>query len=745
MKIRLRTKFLLSLLAISAGLTSGTLLIVRYSVQEQVRGVLREDLRNSVNTYQSFERQRRATLTRSAELLANLPIVRALMTTRDAATIQDGAADIWRLSGSDLLLLADRAGAVVAMRTSTTDLAAGTVQELFTHSRQKEEVRGWWFGGGHLYEVWIQPIYFGASSENTVLGYLAVGHEIDERAAKDFSSIASSEVAFHWGDTLVASTLPAGQEAELEKEFRGGRVNSPDAPQEISVGRERYLMTTVRLPSESGTTISLSVLKSFDKATSFLRQLNRVLLGLGLVSVLAGGLSVLMLSGTFTRPLANLVAGVRALERGDFSYPLEGSGGDEVAEVTSAFDRMRSSLQETQHEQRQLEERLRQAHKMEAVGRLAGGVAHDFNNLLTIIRGHCDLQLDRSSEDDIHRRNAEQIRKAADRAVGLTRQLLAFSRMQVLQPRVLDLNVVVADLGRMLPRLIGEHIEYHFVPGPKLAAVKADPGQIEQVIMNLAVNARDAMRGGGKLTVRTANIEMSESDALKRPPMSPGSYVLLSVADTGHGMDEETLTHIFEPFFTTKEVGKGTGLGLATVYGVVKQSAGFIWVHSSPGNGAIFEIYLPQVVGKVAEAEAEGKPSAVPGGCETILVVEDEAGVRELACEFLKVSGYTVLQAKDGQEALEVAERHSGTIHLVLTDMVMPRMSGGELAKRLKAIRPDLKIGFMSGYSEFPSHHGGKHPPQAFVLRKPFSLASLVAKVREVLAGDPVAEPSRVE
>ena len=392
-------------------------------------------------------------------------------------------------------------------------------------------------------------------------------------------------------------------------------------------------------------------------------------------------------------------------------------------------------------ERHQLEEQLRQAQKMEAVGRLAGGVAHDFNNLLMVIKGHTELLMNVLPPSDVSARKIEQIDRAADRATSLTRQLLAFSRMQVLQPRVLDLNGVVSELGKMLPRLIGEHIEYTFSPDPNLASVKADPGQIEQVILNLAANARDAMPRGGKLTMRTANISIDQAEAAKRPPMTPGLFILLSVSDTGHGMDEATKAHIFEPFFTTKEIGKGTGLGLATVYGVVKQSDGFIWVESSPGVGTTFEIYLPQIVGKAADAEAEEKTSMIPGGSETVLVVEDESGVRELACQFLRVKGYTVLEAEGGLEALAVSRRHPGTIHLLLSDMVMPKMSGGELAAQLKATRPDIRIAFMSGYSEFSRGDLGKGFPEAPVLQKPFSPASLVQIVREALTR-PVAKAS---
>jgi signal transduction histidine kinase/CheY-like chemotaxis protein len=738
-KIRLRTKFLLSLLAISAGLTAATLFIVGYNVQRRVRESILEDLRNSVNTYQSFERQRQETLTRSAQLLANLPNVRALMTTRDATTIQDASADVWRLSGSELLVMADRSGNLLALRTDAAGFARDKAQALMRHSLEKGEARDWWFDGGHLFEVWVQPIYFGASSEGATLGFLAVGHEIQARAAQDFSGIVSSDVAFHYGDLLVASTLDASQRSGLAPP-RGAADGASLAPQEIQLGSERFLVTSVRLSPEGGPAVSLTILKSLDRATSFLNDLNRVLLGLGLLSVLAGSALVFLISDTFTRPLANLVGGVHALERGDFGYTLESTSGDEVAEVTAAFDRMRTSLRESLHGQRQLEERLRQAHKMEAVGRLAGGVAHDFNNLLTIIRGHGDLLLDRTDLDSSQRHSLDQIQRASGKAVSMTRQLLAFSRMQVLQPRVLDLNAVVTDMGKMLPRLIGEHIEYVFLPEPKLGAVKADPGQIEQVILNLVVNSRDAMPNVGTITVRTRNVSMDEAEAHKHPPMTAGHYVLLSIADTGEGMTAETKAHIFEPFFTTKEVGKGTGLGLATVYGVVKQSGGFVWVESAPGKGATFEIYLPQVTETLSKSDGEAKPAAIPRGSETILVVEDEPDVRELACEFLKVSGYSVLEARNGLEAIELLARHSGTLHLVLSDMVMPKMGGAELAERLRTIRPDTKVVLMSGYSEYFNGPRDQNASPAVILQKPFSRSSLVEKIREVLSGNSVEQ-----
>jgi signal transduction histidine kinase/CheY-like chemotaxis protein len=744
-KIRLRTKFLISLLAISAGLTAGTLFIVSYNIEKRVREDIRVDLENSVNTYRRFERQRRDSLARSAQLLASLPNIRALMTTHDGATIQDGSGEVWRMSGTDLLVMADRGGNVLAMRTKANGFTQMAAQTLLRRSLDGAEERDWWFGGGHLFEVRVQPIYFGAPGSGATLGFLAVGHEIQDRAAKDFGSIVASDIAFYDAGSLVATTLTAEQKTDLDilcRNYSGG----PLTAREIQLGRERFLVTTVSLYDNGEATVSLSIFKSLDRATAYLHDLNRVLLGLGLLSVLAGSALVFLISGTFTRPLENLVGGVHALERGDFDYPLEITSGDEVAEVTAAFDRMRTNMQKSQEEHKTLEERLRQAHKMEAVGRLAGGVAHDFNNLLTIIRGHSDLLLDRGSLEDSQRHNLDQIQKAAGKAVSMTRQLLAFSRMQVLQPCVLDLNAVVTDLGKMLPRLIGEDIEYVFVPDPKLAPVKADPGQIEQVLMNLVVNSRDAMPGGGTITVRTRNAIIDTTEAQRRAPMAPGEYILLSVSDTGMGMSAETKAHIFEPFFTTKEVGRGTGLGLATVYGVVKQSGGFVWVESAPGEGATFEIYLPKAVGSASKHEADEKPAAIAPGHETILVVEDEVDVRELACEFLRVTGYSVLQARNGVEALEMIRRHHGNIDLVLSDVVMPKMGGTELASRLRSMRSNAKVLLMSGYSEYAAETRGQSLIHPLMLSKPFSRSSLVEKVREALADSAVAaEPAPVK
>jgi PAS domain S-box-containing protein len=383
-------------------------------------------------------------------------------------------------------------------------------------------------------------------------------------------------------------------------------------------------------------------------------------------------------------------------------------------------------------EHRQLEGQLRQAQKMEAVGRLAGGIAHDFNNILAVITGYGDMLQREISPQDPRTKRVEQIRRSADRAASLVRQLLAFSRRQVLQPRVLELGEAVRELTPMLRRLIGEDVELLTGSAPDLGHVKADPGQIEQVIMNLAVNARDAMPRGGKLQIELRNADLDEGWARTHAGGRAGRYVLLALSDTGIGMDAETLKHVFEPFFTTKELGKGTGLGLAMVYGIVKQSEGHVWVYSEPGVGTTVKIYLPRV-DEVVQPIAP-RPEAAPArGGETILLAEDEESLAEMIKEILEERGYTVLAPGAGPQALEAAEQFTGPIHLVLTDVVMPRLSGRELAGRLAATHPETRVLYMSGYTDDAiAHHGVLDAGVPFI-EKPFRPDALASKVREVL------------
>jgi two-component system, cell cycle sensor histidine kinase and response regulator CckA len=384
-------------------------------------------------------------------------------------------------------------------------------------------------------------------------------------------------------------------------------------------------------------------------------------------------------------------------------------------------------------ERKQLEEQLRQSQKMEAIGQLAGGVAHDFNNLLTAIIGYSGLALQRMEDESPLKPYIEEIKKAGDRAANLTRQLLAFGRKQILQPLPLNLNDVITDLNKMLRRLIGEDIRLAARLDLDLKKIKADPGQIEQVLMNLVVNARDAMPRGGNLTIETANVQIDEEYAGRHIGVNSGAYVMLAVSDNGTGMDQETESKIFEPFFTTKDKGKGTGLGLSTVYGIVKQSGGNIWVYSEMGHGTTFKIYLPQVDDAVGTEQAKPQDDSIPGGSETVLLVEDEEVVRGLAQRILKDAGYRVITANGGEEAITWCANNTETIHLLLTDVVMPDTSGKELAERLSSLRPQTKVLFMSGYTDEAIVHHGVLDSNVEFIQKPFTPTALSRKVRQVL------------
>jgi len=403
------------------------------------------------------------------------------------------------------------------------------------------------------------------------------------------------------------------------------------------------------------------------------------------------------------------------------------------AAVALENSRLYHETQRAYEELAQSQDQLAQAGKMEAIGHLAGGVAHDFNNLLMVIMGRTELLLNDLDATDPKRSSAKVIEQTALRAADLTRQLLAFSRKQVLNPVVLDLNAVVSKMGEMLRRLIGEDIALVTVLGSALGHAKADPGQIEQIIMNLAVNARDAMPEGGRLTLETANVDLDAGYARKHVGARPGPHVMLALSDTGIGMDAQTQARIFEPFFTTKGPRKGTGLGLAMVYGIVKQSGGNIWVYSEPGKGASFKIYLPRIEEPIDDSHAGSSLPAPVHGVETVLLVEDEDTVRDLTRDILEAHGYTVLEARHGAEALRISEQHSGAIDLMLTDVVMPEMGGREVAERLAVRRPETKVLYMSGYTDSAVvHHGVLDASTAF-LQKPFSATVLVRKLREIL------------
>ncbi len=384
-------------------------------------------------------------------------------------------------------------------------------------------------------------------------------------------------------------------------------------------------------------------------------------------------------------------------------------------------------------ERKKMEEQRRLSQRMEAIGKLSGGVAHDFNNLLAVILGCSDVVLEMLPADHPAIRKIEMIRKAGASAADLTRQLLAFGRQQMLQPRVLDLKEILEQIQSLLHRLIGENIEFKLSLDPSLGRVKADPGQIEQVLLNLAINARDAMPLGGRLTIEAQNVELDDSYNAEHHVVIPGRYIMLAVEDTGCGMDHDTQSRIFDPFFTTKELGKGTGLGLATVYGIVKQSGGYIWVYSELDKGTLFKVYLPRVEEAVQPVRQKDLEAPVPPACETILLAEDSGSLREMAREYLESVGYAVLEAASGAEALQKAKEYDGTIHLLLTDVVMPEMSGPELARQVAALRPDVRVIFTSGYTNDAIARQGVFDPSVAFIQKPYRPKALARKIQEVL------------
>ena len=454
------------------------------------------------------------------------------------------------------------------------------------------------------------------------------------------------------------------------------------------------------------------------------------------------GLVSLALSRTLIQPLAQLVSWTQVVAKGDLHAKIHLDQVDEIGVLADSFQQMLQSLDQRQQEVASVEAQLRQSQKMEAIGQLAGGVAHDFNNMLTVITGYCDLTLMAASLDHRLKKNLQEIREAGQRAAALTNQLLAFSRKQVLQPRILNLNQVVSGMEEMLHRLIGEDVMLTVSLNQQLGQVMADPGQIEQVILNLVINARDAMPGGGHITIETHNISLDETYAGQRIEVQPGDYVLLLVNDTGIGMDEETLNRIFEPFFTTKEEGKGTGLGLSTVYGIIRQSEGDLRVDSELGYGTTFKIYLPRVESEIKTPISPETPS-LKMGHETILLVEDETSLRHLTRTILEKQGYQVIEAVDGQEALIRCQAFPEPIHLLLTDMIMPGgLNGRQLADQAQILRPRMKVLYMSGYTDRAILQRTESDPELTLLQKPFPADELLRHVQVILEKRPVKEPA---
>jgi len=728
--LKLRTKLLSSLVLVIAGLTCATLLVMHHRAELQLEQQVEDEARNVILTFQVVQQQHQIALNHTADLLATV----ASMRNGDVTTIADAGEDPWQSPDCDLLALADHNGHILAMHTTGGEFPIAVAEVMLRRSGRTREVNAWWYSGARLYQVAIQPFYGDPPSNKVISGVVIAGRGIGTQELSDLGGISSTQVALRYGDNIVVSTIPALKRVELADQLR-----DQAAPEQIQIDEERYWGSLKVLSPGLNPPVSLIVLKSDREAMASLAELNHMLLGLGLLALLAAGALVFAICDRFTRPLGSLLGGVGALEKGDYDYRLESRGSDEVAQLTRAFGRMRSTLQANEAQRQKLEDHLRRSQKMEAIGRLAGGVAHDFNNLLTVIKGHTALMLEQLQPGDALYSGGRQIERAADRAASLTRQLLAFCRMQVLQPKVLDVNALISDMAKMLTRLIRADILFSFRPDDALGRVKADPGQLEQVILNFTVNAVDAMPEGGTLTIETQNITVDEAVARNRPVVPLGSYVMLAVTDTGCGMDAQTKARIFEPFFTTKEVGKGTGLGLATVYGVIKQSGGWIWVESEPGKGTRFEVYLPRVMEAEERVSAPARMAAAATRGETVMIAEDEDAVRDLASSFLKSAGYTVLSARSGREALESAMRWRKPIHLLLTDMVMAHMRGPELAEELRRLYPRIQTVYMSGYHDYASSDGEIEEGSLFV-QKPFSRECLLSAIAQALNGVIVEE-----
>ena len=588
--MRLRTKFLLSLILISSALTFATLMIVQQRLRARSRTDIGEALRNSVVTFKNFQKQREETLERSAGLLADLPNLRALMTTQDETTIQDGTLGLWRLAGSDLLALSDRAGRLVALHTAAGGLRSETAQTLLRNSLDAGESRDWWFGGEHLYQVFLQPVYFGSPSQGVMLGVLAVGYEVGPDVAQEVSQIASSEVAFHYGSTLAVSTLTLGQEADLQRQIGSLSATSGSGTLDLDLDGERFTATSVKLPPGGSPAVTLTVLKSYNQTIAFLKNLNRWLVAVGFAAVLAGSFLVFLIADRFTRPLADLVFGVRALEKGDFSHPLPPPTGDEAGELTEAFRRMRESLQETGRE-------LLHAERLATIGQMASAITHDLRHPLTSVLAYAEFLSEGNLPEAQRKDSYEEIRLAVNRMVDLTNSLLEFSRDR----RSLHLVFCdVEDCVQRVVRAVRSRPEFRRIAITVWHEGRCegwfDLRRLERVFHNLLLNACEAVSPEhGAVEVRTRQ--------------TPGG-VEIRIEDNGAGIPETIRETVFQPFVSSGKEN-GTGLGLAVVERMVQDHGGSVSIERTGETGTVFKVTLPSATPAGAAAASDSAPPAL--------------------------------------------------------------------------------------------------------------------------------------
>ena len=587
--IRLRTKFLLSMVLISAGLTSLSLLLVRQSVQSQVRRQIFSDLYNSVSTFESLQQEQEITLSHSADLLADLPNLRALMTTNHEATIQDGSTPLWQLAGSDLFVLANRSGKVVALHTNLPGFTSEMAQSSLTSSLGSERQERWWFGAKHLYEIFLKPIYFGPASAGRLLGFLVIGREIDQQVAAQIGRVASSRVAFYYGDAIVTSTLTAPNRLELMKHRLPASQSSQ--PVSLELGSERFLATTLDLSPQGSPSVRLTVLKSYDEATAFLQKINRLLLALGLLAVLVGSALVFFISHTFTRPLSSLLSGVAALERGDFTYALDARGGDEVAELTRAFDRMRESLARTQ-------QNLLESERLATIGRMASSISHDLRHSLAAIVANaeflCEPHLSPGQREELY----QEVRSAVSRMTELIDSLLEFSRTSAsLRPTYGSLRDTIDGAidavksnpqFRDIPIAVREsgNVEGWF-----------DHRKLERAFFNLLLNSCESVDAHlGQIDI--AIVEMQDA-------------VEIRFTDNGRGVPSAIRATLFEPFVSQGKEN-GTGLGLTVVQKIIQDHSGEVAVERTSPEGTVFRITLPRPAPTPAVSEQGAGEDSVP-------------------------------------------------------------------------------------------------------------------------------------
>ena len=749
--LHIRTKIFLAMIAVLLVFIGAAVLVVDRWVERVSERQVSETLQRGVRAYEHFAALRADIVANQARSMAQTPLLKAVMNIPevDAETAFYTARELYEVVGVHLMLLVDAGGLLLVDAAAADRTGADLRAEpgVATGLRGADHT-GVWRYRDRLYRIALTPIVI----EEQMLGLLVLGNLLDGTAAAEMrESTGKDVILLHEGEVMAQSwerspsgPLSGGEIAALADLIRGDAGEK--RPLHALLDGRQCLAVAVPLGDVEGHVVLFRGLDELEDEVDLLRI---SMVGMGVLAAVLAVFLSLWLSARLSRPIRELSATAERVGAGQLEERARVHADDELGRLAQSFNAMvervaerTRDLQQEVNERRRaeeerasLEEQLRQSQKLEAIGMLAGGIAHDFNNLLMVISGYSEMLLYKLEEEDPQYQLIEQIYRAGDRGAGLVRQLLAFSRRQILQPRVLDLNQLMGEMGKMLPRLIGENLELVTSYGREVGCVYADPGQIEQVVMNLAVNARDAMPDGGTITIGTAAMELRERDIALAEEARPGPYVKLSVKDTGVGMDAETQARIFEPFFTTKDVDRGTGLGLSTVYGIVKQSEGHIQVDSEPGRGTMFEIYLPQVEMLAEDTGVAQVSDKELRGTETVLLVEDEEMVRNLVRLVLRQSGYRVVEAANGAEALRASQDYEGTIDLLVVDVVMPQMNGPELVQRLEGRRPQMKVLYMSGYTNEAVFRRGGVGTERALLQKPFAPEVLVGMVREVLDG----------